>query len=262
MFESPLTIIVPTLNARHDLETLQAGLDATGDPRLTGDRLISDGGSCDGTVAAARRRGWRVVMARRGRGSQLAAGAAAARTPWLLFLHADSILRPGWVRVVDTFIAEPANAEKAGYFRFALAAPQWRARWLELMVLLRCHLCALPYGDQGLLIRRDFYHCMGGHADMPLMEDVDLARRLGRRRLIALAAELGTSPLRYQERGYARRIVRNALCLAAYYVGADPRRIADFYGPNSGTTAGVVRADTLCKLDKLGRKLDKPEDSG
>jgi len=97
-------------------------------------------------------------------------------------------------------------------------------------VALRAKFFALPYGDQGLLIRRDLYDRLGGFADMPLMEDVDLIRRIGRQRLIYLKSTALTSAARYQAAGYLRRPLRNLFCLSLYFMHVPPRLIARLYG--------------------------------
>ena len=91
-------------------------------------------------------------------------------------------------------------------------------------------LSALPYGDQGLLIARALYEALGGFAALPLMEDVDLARRLGRRRLAPLGVPAYASARRYREGGYIRRPLRNLLCLSLYFVGVPTRHIVRLYG--------------------------------
>ena len=87
----------------------------------------------------------------------------------------------------------------------------------------------IPYGDQGLLLSRRFYGQVGGYRDLPLMEDVDLVRRIGRSRLHMLPAAARTSAARYQLEGYWRRPARNLLCLGLYYLGLPPRQIAKVY---------------------------------
>jgi hypothetical protein len=89
---------------------------------------------------------------------------------------------------------------------------------------------ALPYGDQGLLISRRLYDAVGGYRPMPLMEDVDLVRRLGRARLHPLGASMLASARRYRRDGYWRRPLRNLCCLALYFAGVPPRVIARMYG--------------------------------
>jgi rSAM/selenodomain-associated transferase 2 len=191
--------------------------------------VVVDGGSSDGTAAVARAAGARVVVAPRGRGIQLAAGAAAAAGDWLLFLHADTRPEPGWAAAARGFIAAPGNASRAGYFRFALDDPAPEARRLERAVAWRCRVLALPYGDQGLLLSRALYEAIGGFRPLPLMEDVDLVRRLGRRRLVALPAAALTSAERWRRDGWRRRSARNLLCLSLWFLGVPPRLIRKLY---------------------------------
>jgi len=216
-----LSVVIPTLDAA---EALPATLAALG---TADDVVVADGGSSDGTAAVAARAGARVVGCARGRGAQLAAGIAAARGAWLLLLHADTRLGPGWHGAATRFMADPA---RAGYFRFALDSPDPRARRLEALVAWRCRVLALPYGDQGLLIARDLLDRVGGIRPLPLMEDVDLARRLGRARLAALDATATTSAQRWEQGGWRRRSARNLACLSLWYAGVPPRLIARLYG--------------------------------
>lgn len=192
--------------------------------------IVTDGGSIDGTTALAKAAGARVVFAARGRGTQLAAGAVAARGEWLLFLHADCVLEPGWPAAVSAFIAQPGAERRAGYFGFALDDPASAARRLERLVAWRCRVLGLPYGDQGLLLSRTVYDAVGGFAPLPLMEDVDLVRRLGRDRLALVGARCVASARRYRRDGYWRRSARNLLCLSLYFAGMPPARIARLYG--------------------------------
>jgi len=218
-------VIIPTLNATGELPETLAALAGSG---MISEFVVADGGSQDGTREAALAAGARIVEAPRGRGSQLAAGAAAASCEWLFFLHADCRPLPGWEDAARTFIA--ANSRQAGYFALALDDAAPGARRVERLVAWRCRVLALPYGDQGLLIHRRLYDAVGGYAPIPLMEDVDLIRRLGRARLAPLGATMLASARRYQRDGYWRRPLRNLFCLSLYFAGVPPRLIAKIYG--------------------------------
>jgi rSAM/selenodomain-associated transferase 2 len=222
-----LSIIIPTLNAA---ETLAQTLAAAFISGIVDEVIVADGGSTDITVSVARGAGARVVLAPRGRGRQLAAGAAATSGDWLLFMHADCRLEPGWNVAVSAFLAAPAAAARAGYFDLALDDPAPAARRVERIVAWRCRRLALPYGDQGLLIARTLYEEVGGFAPLPLMEDVDLVRRLGRSRLVPIGARCIASAQRYRRDGYVRRPLRNLLCLGLYFAGVPPARIVQLYG--------------------------------
>ena len=225
-----ISVVIPTLNAAATLSaTLAATLAAPG-PMEDGveEILIADGGGTDGTPDIARNAGARVLTVPRGRGGQLAAGIAAASHPWLLLLHADTRLAPGWRVEAASHMRD--HPDEAAYFRFVLDSADPRARRLERMVAWRCRVLALPYGDQGLLIHRDTLAHAGGMRPLPLMEDVDLIARLGRHRLRALRAEALTSAAKWERDGWYRRSGRNLFCLALWYCGVSPARIARLYG--------------------------------
>lgn len=221
-----IDVVIPTLNAARSLAPTLDSLE--GDHGLHLSITVCDGGSRDDTTAIARQAGATVVVTEPGRGRQLADGAASGSAPWLLFLHADTILSAGWAAAARQFMAMPAP--KAGYFRLRFASADPRARRLERLVAWRCRTFGLPYGDQGLLIERGFYHRIGGFRALPLMEDVDLVRRIGRRHLAALDAEAVTSAARYERDGWLARPMRNLGCLALYFAGLSPNVIRRLYG--------------------------------
>ena len=226
--QTPISVVIPTLNAA---DALPATLDALITARLVREIIVADGGSADDTRAVAAAAGARVIGAPRGRGSQLAAGARAATGEWLLFLHADCRPAAGWENAVERFLETPGAIDHAGYFGFALEAAGTAARRLEHLVAWRCRAFALPYGDQGLLIGRTLYDTLGGYAAaLPLMEDVDLVRRLGRSRLRPIEVKLYSSARRYRKGGYLGRSLRNLLCLSLYFAGVPPRHIMRLYG--------------------------------
>jgi hypothetical protein len=119
--------------------------------------------------------------------------------------------------------------EAAAAFRFALDDLGFKPRVIEAGVTLRCTALRLAYGDQGLLLARRLYASVGGFRDLPLMEDVDLVRRLGRRRLVILRARAVTSAIRYRRDGYTRRTVRNLACLSLFYLRVPTGVIARLY---------------------------------
>jgi rSAM/selenodomain-associated transferase 2 len=224
MIPLPVSAIVPTLNTAASLQATLTALRGA-----VAEIIIADGGSTDGTPDIARACGAQVITAPRGRGPQLRAAAEAASQPWLLALHADTRPGAGWQDALAGFIAHAEAAQQAGYFRFALddAAPE--ARRLEAMVASRCQWLGLPYGDQGLMIGRDFYQALGGYEPIPLMEDVALIRRVGRKRLVALPADFITSAEKWRRDGWYARSARNLFCLSLWFAGVSPERIARLY---------------------------------
>jgi len=222
-----LDVVIPTLNAGQRLARTLASL-SDGDTPVS--VVVCDGGSRDDSVAIARAAGAHVVATPAGRGRQLAAGAAAGTRPWLLFLHADTVLATGWRAAVVAFIRQPSSSTRAGYFRLRFDSRARAARRMERLVAWRCRSFGLPYGDQGLLISRRLYDQLGGFRPLPLMEDVDLVRRIGCTNLVALDADVVTSAERYERDGWLARPMRNLACLALYFAGLPPPLLRRLYG--------------------------------
>jgi rSAM/selenodomain-associated transferase 2 len=228
-----ISVVVPTLNAEASLARSLAALVPAAVDGLVREAIVVDGGSRDRTQAIADSAGAELVRATGGRGGQLAAGAAKARFPWLLFLHADTVLSPDWEGEASRFMERVDTGSRpiaAAAFRFRLDDRGARPRTLERLVAFRCAALRLPYGDQGLLIPRRLYDEIGGYRPLPLMEDVDLVRRLGRRRIVMLDALAVTSAERFRRDGYVRRSARNLACLALYTLRVPPHVISRIYG--------------------------------
>jgi len=227
-----ITIVIPTLNAGLSLNPAFTALVPASVEGLVSAVIVVDGGSHDHTIQIADAAGARIINTEKGRGAQLAAGGSEVKTEWILFLHADTILTPGWQAEVRGFIAaanQPGAKKQAAAFRFSVDEPGIVPRLMEKIVALRCLVFALPYGDQGLLISRDFYRQIGGFNSMPLMEDVDIIRRIGRKHLALLQTPVLTSFARYRKDGFFHRIYRNLSCLALYFIGVAPARILQRY---------------------------------
>ncbi|MEM1388499.1 MAG: TIGR04283 family arsenosugar biosynthesis glycosyltransferase [Pseudomonadota bacterium] len=223
---APVSIVVPTFNAAADLPAslscLAEGLEAG----LIRELIFTDGGSTDNTAALAEEAGAVLLLGKAGRGQQLRRGADAAEGQWLLFLHADTHLDRGWTRALFDHMRD--HPEKAGHFRLGFraqgAAPRMVSRWANL----RSWVFGLPYGDQGLFVARKLYDRVGGYPEIPLMEDVALARAL-KGQILSIPVTAWTSAARYEADGWLRRGGRNLLTLARYLLGADPERLARSY---------------------------------
>jgi len=228
-----ISVVIPTLNAEATLGgTLSALVPAAVDG-LVCEVIVVDGGSGDRTREIVDQAGARLLGEKAERGRQLAAGAAQARFPWLLFLHDDTVLEPGWEREAAGFMERVDTGDhppSAAAFRLALDDQGPKPRVLERLVALRCRLLRLPYGDQGLLLPKSLYEAIGGFSPLPLMEDVDLVRRLGRRRTVMLRSRAVTSAERFRREGYMRRSARNLACLALYALRVPTPVIRRMYG--------------------------------
>ncbi len=218
-----LAIIIPTLNSENALPGLLDQISGQAD-RL----VIADGGSTDGTLKAAIEHDAVIAMGEAGRGGQLRRGAIwAENAQWLLFLHADSSLPADWKAVIDHHCE--TYPERAAYFDLRFKSASWKARIVEAIVRLRCWAWGLPYGDQGLLISSKLYSDIGGFADMPLFEDVDLMDRLGKHRIRRLGAKIETCADKYKRDGFFRRGWRNLRRLRQYRKGVNPAELSRGY---------------------------------
>jgi rSAM/selenodomain-associated transferase 2 len=221
-------VVIPTLNEEHYLPRLLADLRCVPLPL---DVTVADGGSSDATVAVARAGGAGVVAAPTGRAAQMNVGARRGRGEWLCFLHADVRLparaRDDLVRVVRSAAAD------AAVWRLAIDGPGWWLRMVEYGALIRDRVGGLPYGDQGMLVRRALFERLGGFPDVPVLEDVAFVRAVRRATsLRRLPSPVVVSARRWEAEGPYRTWLRNSALLVAYLLGAPARRLARWHPPH------------------------------
>jgi rSAM/selenodomain-associated transferase 2 len=228
-----ISVIIPTLNDEANLTATLTALVPAAVEGFVREVIVVDGGSQDRTAEIADQAGAAVITAPANRGAQLRAGASAARHPWLLFLNADTVLDDGWEREAGQFMERVETGRErrpAAAFRFALDDEGFAPRVLEGLVRLRCLAVGLPYGDQGLLIPRQHYDEAGGYRPMPLMEDLDLVRRIGGRRVKLLRTRAIGNATRYRRDGYLRRALANQAQRTLYALHLAPAGTAQVQG--------------------------------
>jgi rSAM/selenodomain-associated transferase 2 len=204
--------------------------------------LVADGGSTDGTADLAKAAGAEVVSAPRGRAVQQNAAARRATGDVLLFLHADSWLAPEGSGQIAAALEDPRTL--GGAFRHRIEAPGLVYRLIERGDSLRVRLLRLPYGDQGIFLRRETFFRLGGFPETRLMEDVLLMRRLRKvSRIPLLPGPLYTSARRWEKHGPVRQTLRNWSILTAEKLGVSPDRLADFYAPHADDEMGIDLAE-------------------
>ena len=222
---APISVIIPTLNTAQSIGPTLACLYEGMEKSLVCEVIFADGGSTDGIKQIADDLGATLVTSPKGRGGQLLAGARVAKGRWLLFIHADTTLSHNWVKVMGAHVN---NQTKAGYCNLAFDKTGFAPRFIAGAANLRARLFGLPYGDQTLLISRHLYEKTGGYPDMPLMEDVALARKL-HGRLIPLPITATTQSERYIKDGWFMRSCTNLGTLCLYILGVSPEKLAARY---------------------------------
>lgn len=229
-----LSVVIPTLNEEDRVASCVASALALG--RGWGDAVevvVSDGQSRDATVARATEAGAVVVSGPAGRGGQLRRGVEAARGGAVLMLHADTSLDPAAGAQLAAALADPTVG--CGAFRQHIDAQETVYRWLEAGNALRARRFGSPYGDQAIFARRSLLEAVGGVPDQPLMEDVELMRRLRRHAWpVLLDGPVTVSARRWRSEGVVRRTLRNWSLLAAYRAGVSPERLAERYRADGG----------------------------
>lgn len=223
-----LGIVIPVLNDAEPLARLLGDL-----RRFAADAeiVVADGGSSDDSLAVAKDGAHRVCSAPRGRAAQMQAGADRVRSDWLWFLHADSRLR----RMDAAELATAARAPDRpgwGFCRVHLDGALPALRIIESAMNARSSWTGIATGDQGIFVHRQLLDAIGGIPPLPLMEDIELCRRL--RRLAhpkRLRGPIETSARRWRRDGVARTVALMWSLRLRYFLGADPADLARRYYP-------------------------------
>lgn len=184
-------MIIPTLNSEAELAHALAALVPGAADGVVREVILVDGGSTDHTEQVSDAAGCVWLTMKGPRSARMAYGAEnAQRGHWLLFLSPETVLEGGWHHEVQNFVERVERAgtasKSAAMFKMRLDSFGMRARLSEFFALLRAQFLSMPYGNQGLLITRQYYHELGGHRPLPELEDLDLVRRIGRSRLVFL----------------------------------------------------------------------------
>lgn len=219
-----ISVIIPALNEVARIgHSVQRAWEAGGD-----EVLVADGGSTDGTVEIAQAQQCSVVSANAGRALQQNAAAAVATGDVLLFLHVDNWLEPRATDQIRSALRDPRIA--FGAFRQRIAAGGMAYRLLEWGNAQRIRWLKAPYGDQGIFVRREVFIGCGGFPQIPLMEDLSLAKKLRHSSYpVLLPGPLHVDARRWQKQGPLRQTVRNWILVGAYKLGVSPNYLAKFY---------------------------------
>jgi rSAM/selenodomain-associated transferase 2/rSAM/selenodomain-associated transferase 1 len=224
-----ISIIIPTLNEAATIAETLAYFKGPGQPEV----IVVDGGSQDDTVRLAAALGAKVIQTKPGKACQMNAGAAAAGGEVLVFLHADTRLPQNFSRQILAALNQ--NNVVAGAFRLHIDSGAVRIRLIEKAANWRSRYLKMPYGDQALFMKKALFQKIGGFAEVPIMEDFLLVRRLKRMgRIIILPEPVTTSSRRWIHLGVLRTWLINQLIVIAYYLGISPERLSRFYRRKAG----------------------------
>jgi len=217
-----LSVVIPTWNEAQHLAATLEGL-----PKRA-EVVVADGGSADGTVEIARRSGARVLACEQGRARQMNRGARGTEGDTLLFLHADAVLGSDATEAIEGALADPAVV--GGFFRLHIRSPRAALRLVAFGSDLRARALGLPYGDQGLFLRRSVFEDLRGFPELPFLEDVALIRMLRRKgRLARLDVTVATGDRHWRKLGVLLTTLLDWTMVALYFAGVSPKTLAPHY---------------------------------
>lgn len=221
-----ISVIIPALNEEDNIrrcieDLLSEGCDC--------EIIVADGGSTDKTAESAESYpGVSFNQSGKGRGKQMNMGASVASGDIFLFLHADTTLETGWASEILSVLEDTSIS--GGAFTFSIRSLLWKYRFVEAWVRLRCKLCLMPYGDQGIFVRKSAFDLVDGYKNIPLMEDVDFIRRLKKfGTIVILNKKAFTSERRWSKKGLIRTAAMNQFIMLLYKFGVNPCRLARIY---------------------------------
>ncbi len=223
-----LSIIIPVLNEGDRMNALIEHIRSQGF-ESSYEVIVVDGDLQGGTVKAIQSEDVVTIITEKGRGRQMNAGAAAARGDILIFLHADTMLPDGALKKISRAL------EKQGYvggaFDLKIDSDKLFLKYISVRASLRSRWNRIPYGDQAIFLRKKYFDQIGGFEDIPLMEDVELMRRIKKdgRKINILPDKVTTSARRWQRDGVLYTAVRNRVLVALFHFGVSPGRLAKYY---------------------------------
>lgn len=228
MKRTKFSIVIPVLNESDRINSLIENIEG-----LIGygghEVIVVDGSPTKETIRAIIKENIVKLGSPKGRARQMNAGASVAKGEILIFLHADTELPRNALTKIHLAMAQGGYV--GGAFELNFNSEKMRFRMLALLASLRCRLTRIPYGDQAIFIGREYFNALGGYQDIPIMEDVELMRRIKRKgdKICIIPEKVKTSPRRWEEEGFVYVNARNTFLFFSYVLGVSPEKLASFY---------------------------------
>lgn len=221
-----LSVIIPVINEEKNLIKILANLEKHPDIEF----IFVDGGSQDNTVKLIKEANFKVILSPILRRSyQMNLGAENAQGKILLFLHGDTLLPPNYAQIINDTVNQQDFI--LGAFELNIDSKKSIFRLLEIMVNARSNYLSLPYGDQGIFLKKEVFEKLGKYKDIPLMEDFELVKKAQKQGKIYIAkSAVKTSSRRWDKLGIIKTTLINQLVIMGYYLQISPEKLALFYG--------------------------------
>jgi rSAM/selenodomain-associated transferase 2 len=223
-----VSIIIPVLHEQRIINDCLRHLTTLQNPSPY-EVIVVDGSPAHETLDAIQENGVIRLPSASGRGQQMNTGAAAAKGDILLFLHADTSLPPNALRRIEEVLRDERLV--GGAFNHSIDSPRPIYTMVSRLIFLRSRLTRIPFGDQAIFLRKRYFDKIHGYKELPLMEDLDLMRRIKRDggKIILLRERIKTSPRRWEREGVVRCTVRNWTIRSLFFLGVPPDYLVQFY---------------------------------
>jgi rSAM/selenodomain-associated transferase 2 len=226
------SIVIPVLNEAGQINSLIEHIRSQSFEGFL-EIIVVDGDMQGNTVKAIQDKDVIALITEKGRGQQMNAGAVAAHGEILIFLHADTKLPDNALGKISRVLQDERYV--GGAFDLGIDSRRLFLKYIAARASFRSRLNRIPYGDQAIFIRKDYFDQIGRFKDIPLMEDVDLMRRIKKdgKKIFILPDKVMTSPRRWEREGALYTTVRNQILMALFYLGVSPCRLAKYYWRHS-----------------------------
>jgi len=226
--EYRFSIVIPVLNEQDRINSLIEHVHSQGYEGAC-EIIVADGDPQGGTIKAIRDENVTSITSPKGRASQMNAGAELSHGEVLIFLHADTKLPPNALEKISQVLEDVKYM--GGAFDLGIGSDSLLLKYIAARARLRSRLNRIPYGDQAIFIRRSYFNKIGRFKDVPLMEDVELMRRIKKRgdKIFILRDRVKTSARRWENEGIIYTTLKNQVLINLYYLGISPDKLAKYY---------------------------------